>query len=155
MSSRLRQSCWSVVFVANLIMPLQFASLIVHQRAWIGVSLAVAAYWRAGLYACRKNRSMSLSLIIGGGLVALSQVYPLLHILAGSIALHANSVSLEVGSDSLTGAVSGFLATAITGGILLTVATLVGRPFAKASQPRPTADKPIGKLPIFDQEFDG
>ena len=82
-----RQVCWSAVFAANLIVPLIFAFSIVHGRAWIGVSLAVAAYWVAGIYVCRKNRTITLSLLIGGATVAVSQFYPILHILAGSIAL--------------------------------------------------------------------
>src|SRR4051812_20466042 len=112
MSSRSRRAWWSGIFAVNLIMPLLFALSFVAGMAWIGVFLAVAAYWLAGMRVCRDRPRMAKSLVIGGGLVGLSQLCPILHIGAGVLALGVISPHQEVFPfASKIGVFGGFLAT--------------------------------------------
>jgi hypothetical protein len=152
MNRGLCQAWWLPVFAANLVVPLFFAASVTSGIAWVEVYLAVSTYWLAGIYACKKTKTTGLSLIIGGVLVGLSQFWPMLHIAAGALALSVNSVDPM---EPLTSVLSGFLATAIVGGILLSVAMLVGFPCAKFVERRSVigAAKPLGKPPIFDEEF--
>src|SRR5258707_9802827 len=87
MNRRSHRAWWSGVFAVNLIVPVLYSCMNVAGMAWIGVFLAVAAYWRAGLYVCRNHPRIARSLIIGGGLVGLSQLCPILQIFAGFLAL--------------------------------------------------------------------
>lgn len=157
MDSQSLRAWWSGIFALNLIVPLFLASMVVSGLAWIGVLLAVAAYGQAGSHACRHWPRLAMSLVLGGGLVGLSQFFPILHIFVGSLALRAVAPSQDdFLLEEMTGVLDGLLATAITGGFLLAVATIVGLPLTLILHYRPVSDvdKPPGKPSLFDEELD-
>jgi len=130
----LRFLSWTIVYVLNLIIPVLFAVSVVSGWGWLGVVLAVFTYWILGVYVCKASKSITQALLVGGFFVGFSQFSPLLHYCAGSIALNLEARSwLHTPTDSpidmryhIGGSSGAFLATAITGGILIGVALFLG-----------------------------
>ena len=153
------QEYWTRIYAANLILPLLICTPYVRGTAGNGVFLAVTAYWLAGNYACRKKLWIMKPLMIGCRLVALTQLFPILQVSAGILALNVVSGYPPVlaSTRNLPDVRSGFMGAAINGGILLFVATLVGLPFAWAQRRRPIGGevRSAGELSMFDAEIDG
>jgi hypothetical protein len=83
-----------------------------------------------GHLACRIGPGIAFALVVGGFLVALTQFFPLLHIVVGSLSLYVVSVRgnpPEVSQPyTLHSEVGGFIATALTGLFFVSLALSVG-----------------------------
>lgn len=121
---------WTGVLCFNLIVPILFGMGMTSERAKLGVFAAIVMIACIGYYFCYARPLPVLFIIRGGVLVALSQVFPILQVFAGALAI---SILLTSGiiEDSdilhmLETATAGFLAALLTGTILMTASLIVG-----------------------------
>lgn len=114
---------WSAVFAANLIVPLLFAWELTRGGGRIGMGCAIAWLWLAGAFGLRHPRCPRFALLVGGWAVALSQTTPLLQMVCGAFALSCWHGGMH---DKPLSEVGGFAVTALTGGLLLMAALLIG-----------------------------
>lgn len=125
------QAAWPIVLAANLTVPLMFGLEVTRGGGRWGMGLAIALVWLVGHLACARFKVLGPRLVIGGVFVGLSQLSPVLQIMAGSASLDFVSWAGMTGGefagmpDRLT-EFGGFLATFLTGGQLLFVAILCG-----------------------------
>ena len=125
---------WIFVFGINLAVPLIFSSSMTDEHGKLGMFIAVTSLLFSGCLVCAVRRELAVSLLIGGALVGLMQVFPLLQFLAGVIGMAAGSCFglAEFGGDErsprLTSELGGFVVTLITGGSLMTAAACLGWP---------------------------
>ncbi len=126
------QPVWAFVLALNLIVPLFFGWALTQGYARAGLVAAIGCFWIAGHYFCRRGRAAAYSLVVGGALFAVTQFFPFPQIVAGMIAVaiaqHFESLFFEAGDGlpNLTSAIGGFLATFVTGSILVSLALLIG-----------------------------
>jgi hypothetical protein len=113
---------WTIVFVANLIVPLFFGLAETRYAGQFGMFCAVAVFWLLGLLASAWSDSVARVLLAGGSLVGFSQFVLVLHIYIGEAALH-----FWLGHDRWQMSEwDGFVVTALTGGALLAIAGVFG-----------------------------
>ena len=123
---------WVFIFVLNMAIPLLFSYSITREHGRAGVSVAVVFLLALGCYACAANRKLAAALMAGGVLVALTQMFPALHIVAGSIgisvgqALGLTDRGDAVRSPLVRSEFGGFVITFVTGGILMATAAGTG-----------------------------
>ncbi len=134
---RRRRIAWAVVFAANLVTPIFFSWYITSEHGRVGMLAAIGLLWLLGHYGCGKSQDHSRTLIVGGACVALSQFFPLLQMFAGLASLSVVNVLGQmptVGEMPSTPPteLGGFLATTLTGCLLIAVAWLVGGPASRA-----------------------
>lgn len=140
--SRLRPQgwmiAWTVVYGANLIVPLMFALGTVQGSGTLGMVLAMFVMWLVSLMICARARPVRSWLMAGGIAVAISQFMPILQIMAGMMGVGLASLLVrgpaEAGDDDLVrglGAVGtsfplGLLATLLTGAALMVASLAIG-----------------------------
>src|SRR3954465_10442095 len=78
---------WTAVLAANLVVPMGFASSVIGKGGRAGMALAVGVLWLAGDMAGSLSRRTRSALLYGGVVVALTQLLPLLQMIAGAISL--------------------------------------------------------------------
>lgn len=124
---------WPVVLGVNLLVPLLFAAELLGPRGWSGVLVAVALFLVGGWWLCLAHSGIAKRLLVGSGVVAFSQFLPILHLIAGVIAVEVG-LFLEVISSQGDNAIGpeiktflgGMLVTTLTGLILAVVALIIG-----------------------------
>ena len=123
---------WIFVFAINMAVPLLFSASMTEEHGKLGMAVALGAFLTCGCFLCAFHRELARALIIGGVVVALTQIIPMLQFIAGSIGM-AVGLGLGVadfGGDergpSLTSEFGGFVVTLVTGGILITAAAVSG-----------------------------
>ncbi len=130
MGSYHRMMCWTLIYSANLITPLMMGSSEVSGWAWVGLILAILIYWVAGLFCCGKSREMTWVLIIGGIVVGFSQFYPFFQLITGVLALRVESWLRNAAPTPHNGSITtlngGFIATFMTGTLLIGVVIVIG-----------------------------
>jgi hypothetical protein len=127
------QVTWAVVFLLNLAFPLYIGW---HHTAKSGrVGMFVAAFLLLGLgyWTCGNARAIGRTLVGGGILVGLGQLFLLPQMTAGFIGLGvghaAGLVDVDEGSaifSEVNCEAGGFLVTLTTGGLLMTACLFVG-----------------------------
>jgi hypothetical protein len=124
---------WTLVFAGNLVVPLLFGWDMTEGAGRVGMALAVPLLWLAGLLGAGRSARCRPAAIAGGICVGLSQVFPLLHFATGVVSLGVTKQLLwgppilgEVGGPRLASVSEGFLATLLTGGLLLVAAASCG-----------------------------
>jgi hypothetical protein len=123
---------WLFVFATNLAVPLLFSSSVTQAHGSLGMVFAILALLTLGGFLCTYHRELSRALLIGGVLIAMTQLIPIPQILAGWIGLAiGNALGLAEFSRGdqparLTSEFGGFVVTLITGGILITAAACIG-----------------------------
>ncbi|WP_406696284.1 hypothetical protein V5E97_35375 [Singulisphaera sp. Ch08] len=129
---------WTAIFAANLVAPMWFASSLWDdgkQLGEIGMAMAIAILWLLGDIAGARSRDMRLMLIAGGIIVAISQFFPLLQMVAGVVSLTlvawiSGSSTTDFGTpQEQLSSLEYFLATLFTGSLLLLASCLAGLPF--------------------------
>ncbi len=121
---------WTLVFFANLVAPAFFGSIVVTADGRLGVLTAVAGYWVLGLLAVRHDY-LGRVVLKGGTAVGLSQLCPVLQIVAGCFALRVwgDIAGWKPGQMVWNRPLSwldGFALTGLTGGALLAMALAAG-----------------------------
>jgi hypothetical protein len=122
---------WFGVFALNLAFPLLFGWELTRANGRIGMLLAIPVLLAAGRWICREHRDLGRLLVVGGVLVGLSQVYPLLQMVAG---IGGMLVGQVLGQVSMAGAatpaplsqVGGFVMALTTGSLLMAFSCLIG-----------------------------
>lgn len=122
---------WSRVFALNMIVPLLFGLPMTFGIGWVGMFAAVPVLFALGGCVCACQPNIGRALIRGGVLVALSQLFPVLQIMAGLVAMDLTAVlgqvKATVGRPPEVASVSGgFLMTIFTGLLLMCAALFLG-----------------------------
>lgn len=123
---------WAVVFSCNMIVPLLFGWDLTRDAGRGGLFAAGALLLGGGLWLCRAWPTLGGPLVAGAVLVSLTQLLPILQIIAGLMGLRlarafGQAVSLgEFDFDRITGGLGGFVATLVTGGLLIGVSAAIG-----------------------------
>jgi hypothetical protein len=116
---------WSWVYIANLCIPVLWGSMVTREGGRVGMVIGIIVVFALGCRACYVSRRAVLTVVYGGWIVAASQFFPILQIFAGSIGIAAaRPMCGEYGNVNT--ALGGFIATIVTGCILMTAATAFG-----------------------------
>ncbi len=138
MSSRFRASrvltyfAWVFIFAINMAIPLLFGASMTEQHGRLGMSVAALLLLVFGSFICAANRKLAVALLAGGALVALTQLFPILHIIAGMIGMSVGQAlghaTLDTDDDPsrITSELGGFIVTIVTGGILMAGSLFIG-----------------------------
>jgi hypothetical protein len=147
---------WTAVFGVNLIVPYPIGLAATAGGGRIGMNIGVIVLWAAGAAAVYRFRALSLTLPLGGLLVALAQFIPALQWCAAATGgVVATSLGFDspdaLGPPAWTEA-GGFVATIVTGGLLNLAAVVLAFPAlavgieeTKDERPEPVA--PSGQSP--------
>jgi hypothetical protein len=121
------QVAWFWVFGANLVVPLIYGLEVTRTGGRWGMWIAVAFTWLCGHLACGR-RPLGAIFVIGGVVVALSQLFPMLQFFCGAFSLEVVS-KLGLGVTGLTEVrteFAGFVTTMLTASQLMFVAVVCG-----------------------------
>jgi hypothetical protein len=125
-------AAWAFVLAINMAVPLLFSGSVTEQHGKLGMGVALLSFLVCGCYLCAYHRKLALALLVGGVLVALTQLFPILQILAGLIgmavgqSLGQTSSGADEATPHLRSEVGGFVVTLVTGGILIGAAACSG-----------------------------
>ena len=126
-ATRLLRVGWTLVFLANLRVPLLFGWGLTDWGGRIGMFAAIGPLYLVGRESCARVRGMNSVIIWGGMLVALSQVYPMVHVFAGGFAFRtAGNLGLMTNEWDVDGALAGCIVTLLTGVVLFAIAAVAG-----------------------------
>ena len=153
---------WLGVYLANLVVPLHIGWSVTHGAARVGMLLALVPFWRSGHFLCSRSRIVAVVVVAGAGIMACTQINPVLQLSAGAYALgiadqagFGSSTPPAVEVDSGPG---GFLATMVTGSILmgisLTLSSLFGL-HAYLTRPSSEAEEAPTRRERFAPKIDG
>lgn len=129
---------WAIVFGLNMVLPLLFSVELTQHHGRFGMCAASLVLFIAGWVLCALSARTARKLILGAAIVALTQLFPILHVVAGSVSIRiAESFQLadggggdpdldEGGFPEITSELGGFMVTILVGGILLTFASIIG-----------------------------
>ena len=82
------QSAWFLAVAINLPMPLMFGfSFTAEGAARLGMLIGIAAVYGTGVWICLHRAEVMWRLIVGSAFTAISQVWPMLHMLVGIVAM--------------------------------------------------------------------
>lgn len=123
---------WWLLFGLNLPIPALFGMGAATGMALLGVAAAVLMFGFAGWWVMWRYPQWASRILVGAGMMAVSQVMPIPQLIAGMMAL---SIAEGAGfastggqglSMTLTSFVGGFFVTTITGGLLLGMTLCIG-----------------------------
>ncbi|MBL8810329.1 MAG: hypothetical protein JNM43_09160 [Planctomycetaceae bacterium] len=119
---------WVAVVVMNLPIPWMFGSTCCKETAMIGMPIGILVVLIAGFWGCRQVPKTMTMLNSGAVITGLSQFWPMLHIVIGSMAVGISQWLFEDSGNStnLTKIPSATLATLITGAGLILVSFVFG-----------------------------
>jgi hypothetical protein len=124
---------WVFVFAVNMALPLLLSASVTREHGTLGMSVAALLLLALGCFICATRRKLATTLIGGGVLVGLSQLFPALHIIAGMIGMtlaQALGLADNGGNDGRSPLIineyGGFVVTFVTGSILMAVAACTG-----------------------------
>ena len=123
---------WVSVFLFNLAVPFFLGWSMTGTHGRIGLSLAVILLLTSGCWVCTVAPKLGKALIVGGVVVGLAQLFPVLQIFAGMASLAVGEVlglvdaGGEVSPPGVRSEFGGFIATIMTGGILMAVSVGIG-----------------------------
>jgi hypothetical protein len=123
---------WFAVFVFNMTFPLSVAWTMTPKSGRTGIGVAAVALATAGCWICAKARTIGRYLVIGGILIGLTQVFPVLQIIAGVVGMAVGQIFqlIERGDDTdLNLGISelgGLIITLITGSLLMAMSAATG-----------------------------
>jgi hypothetical protein len=123
---------WPVVFMFNLIIPLIFGLDMTPERGRIGIGMGCLSLLTAGWLLCCYSPATLRQIILGGVVVACTQVYPILQLIAGMLALAgAELMGLSVNGDDagieyIVSETGGFVVTVLVGAELIAFSLFIG-----------------------------
>lgn len=119
---------WSAVYAANLPVALFFGWIATEQGGRLGMAAGIAVLWTVGLAVCAWPGRLRQILVVGGWVVALSQMIVLPHIFIGTFALGSwgSITGANSGIDGPLTEVGGFAVTLMTGQPLMLLALVIG-----------------------------
>ncbi|MFO0975049.1 MAG: hypothetical protein U0996_01560 [Planctomycetaceae bacterium] len=119
---------WIAVVLINLPIPLLFGKECCKQIALLGMPIGILLILAIGLWGCRIVPRTMILLNSGAVVTALSQFWPFLHMMIGSIALALSQFLFErdAARHDLTRVTSAASATILTGSGLILVSFVFG-----------------------------
>jgi hypothetical protein len=130
-------SGWTAVFAVNLIVPIMFGWNVTANAGRGGMFLAIGFLWAVGAIVSLRRNNLARSLIVGAGLFAFTQLFPIAQMFAGMIAVSVwqlisrrpddrwsagdDQIYSQLGSD-----LGGFVVTILVGIQLVVVAVTGG-----------------------------
>ena len=121
---------WTVVVLVNLIVPYLLAGGMTGPMGGWGIFMGVVLVLLFGVWASRAIPMGVLLTVRGGVLVALSQFFPLIHLMAGILSIDFHRRTGIIPAEQLdrgnVGFLSALLLTVSTGGILLMISCGLG-----------------------------
>lgn len=140
---------WVAVYLLNLIFPLFAGWSVTGKGGRVGMFLGILLLLATGCLAVVKSRRFGIALVVGGVFVAVGQLLPIAQLGAGTIGLYAAQllglVTLRWPDDDIgdiNGEPGGFVATVITGGLLMVPAAIIGMVFQAIWRAAATPGKP-------------
>ncbi len=121
----LTYTAWIFIFAINMAVPLLFSLPLTDLHGRLGMSAAALFLFTLGCGICAANRKLAVALLAGAALVALTQLFPGMQIIAGMIGIGVGQALGHATFDSdehparITSEFGGFVVTFITGGILM------------------------------------
>jgi hypothetical protein len=118
---------WVVVFVFNMAVPLLFGWEETRDHGKVGLMVAALLLLALGCLICAADRRLATPLIAGSAMIGITQVFPLLQIVAGLLgmsvgrALGLGAHGRDAGPGRIGSEAGGFVVTLVTGGILMAV----------------------------------
>jgi hypothetical protein len=112
------QSAWILAVVINLPVPLMFGfSFTAAGAARLGMLIGVAVVYGIGVWICLHQASVMWRLIVGSMFTALSQFWPMLHMMVGAIAMGVSKFLFdpERGREQIEAIPEVVLTTLLTG----------------------------------------
>lgn len=122
-----RPILWTVLYLANLIVPLFFGFQCVD--GWIGaigMFAAILVFYAMTLFIAERRRRLYAPACVGAAFVGLSQFYPVTQMYAGMVALTITGMLFGQTKPGNMGLLPSGFATIITGLLLLLVAMAFG-----------------------------
>ncbi len=114
------QSAWLLAVLINLPIPVMFGSGVVVGPARFGMLLGIIAVYAVGVWCCTMQSGTMWRLIVGSLLTALSQLWPVLHMFVGLIAMGISRAIFFVVDENFTRIPEVISATILTGiGLIL------------------------------------
>ncbi len=121
---------WALVYWINAIVPFALGLAVTGGAGLVGMLLGLALMFGAAGRLTAVSREFKIAFEVGGWIVAASQLFPVLQVLAGAIGLRAAAGWRQAADHSpmisANGVLGGFIATVGTGGILMTFAMGIG-----------------------------
>lgn len=152
---------WPIALLLNLILPILLAWDLTARSGRIGMAAGIGLIWYLGHRLCAVGARMGRALVVGGFVVALSQICPVLQMASGvlgiAIASAVGQGYLPYVDDLASPGVSelgGLIATLTTGAVLILTAIGFGAFITMSRQPRPVARPAPGAL-LYDRQMDG
>ena len=120
---------WSLVYIANLVVPLYLGTAVTDGSGRVGMAIGVVVVFAIGCRVCVMSRWSVLTVVYGGWIVAISQFMPCLQSFAGMMGVGtATALGLATNprGDHVNSGAGGIVATLVTGFLLLLAATIAG-----------------------------
>lgn len=119
---------WVAVALLNAPIPAAFGSMLTDAGAKVGMYGGIAILVLAGWIVCAKSVTIGRQLVLGGIVVAFSQLTPILQFYAGAMSIHLvdRSGLPGVKATKVEGPLGGILCTLLSGLILIGCAWLIG-----------------------------
>jgi hypothetical protein len=153
-----RRGRWTMIFGLNLVVPLYFGDLVTIDGGRIGMAAGIGLLWSLGYRLSGMSDAWGRALLIGGTVVAATQLLPILQIFVGlvSVSLAGAQFRVPVSYMRVKGEIGGFIATFSMGLIMMSGAALVGAIGSAMFPRRPGAEPgPAPAGPLFDRQLDG
>ncbi len=154
-----RQFLWPVALAINLIVPVMFGLLVTEHGGRIGMVAGIVLLWYLGHRICVINDALGRALVVGGFIVATTQLIPVLQFVSGIVSV-GSVVALRLGtaaddehSEGMT-ELGGLIATVMTGLALMAVAALCGAIVGWLTAGR-LRSKPVSGSHLHDRQLDG
>lgn len=123
------QIAWFLAVVINLPVPLMFGfSFTAMGAARVGMMIGIAFIYGIGVSVCQQRADAMWRLIVGSVLTALSQFWPILHMLVGMIAMAISKFLCDADreTDQINSLLEVILTTVLTGVGLIIPSLVMG-----------------------------
>ena len=118
---------WVAVYSSNLLVPLFISSFVTDKAGKFGMTIAIFLVLGLGCLVVPRHRHAGKAVITGGCFTAVFQFLPALPLFAGTIGVAvARNMGQTIGHEQIASEFGGFVATVVTGGILITMALTMG-----------------------------
>ena len=140
------QTAWFLAVAINLPIPLMFGfSFTAEGAARLGMLIGIAAVYGTGVWICLHKAEVMWRLIVGSVFTALSQIWPMLHMLVGIVAMGISKFIFDADRerDQIEAIPEVVLSTLLTGLGLIIPSFVMGLIFLMVFRIRVFDQKPI------------
>jgi hypothetical protein len=151
-----RLEMWSIAFASNLIVPLLIGWMVTQEGGRIGMVAGIGLLWYLGYRVCVASDGCGRALVIGGILVAATQLCPILQIFTGIMSVgFADHVWPGSFADmGIRTELSGLIATLSMGLMMMGLAAVIGT-IGNLLFPARSWVAPAPASHLYDRQVDG